>query len=291
MARGASRRSQGQGDRRILQDARRVTPLPVGGFPHRPYSGRGVFRCRHAIADPNDPRPHMYPDAAQFVRKAKSQPSAFLPTIPSSLTIPAAWVAAPSRVVDVPVVRSSQGEGAGWRVYEVDATKAARPTVGGKVFAETPGKFSGEARSRRHSQPGSNCVANIKTKVRAVGRCASAADVLKAASPEPWPGRTAPVTYPGEPQRALFESCSIAKTGAMKSLEELRQAFTRALASIPAKADRDDLWLRRLGAGVDAGAVSPRRARHARLYDGSWAEWGLPDGPRACHRASLKNFS
>jgi len=44
-----------------------VLAAAIGRLSRRAYSRCGVFRCQ-AIADPNDPRPHMYPDAEQFAR-------------------------------------------------------------------------------------------------------------------------------------------------------------------------------------------------------------------------------
>ena len=47
-----------------------VLPLPSDDFlaAHIPGS---VFFNVNTIADPNDPRPHMYPSAEQFAREAK----------------------------------------------------------------------------------------------------------------------------------------------------------------------------------------------------------------------------
>jgi thiosulfate/3-mercaptopyruvate sulfurtransferase len=59
-------------------------------------------------------------------------------------------------------------------------------------------------------------------------------------------------------------NCSTPATGAMKPLDDLRQAFTGAGVEAD-KTDRDELRLRRLRAGADAGALSARRARHRAL--------------------------
>jgi thiosulfate/3-mercaptopyruvate sulfurtransferase len=68
-----------------------------------------------------------------------------------------------------------------------------------------------------------------------------------------------------------------AKTGAMKSLVELRQAFGSA------GVDMAKPIVTTCGSGVSALVVTLALyrlgVRGTALYDGSWAEWGLPDGP------------
>jgi thiosulfate/3-mercaptopyruvate sulfurtransferase len=68
-----------------------------------------------------------------------------------------------------------------------------------------------------------------------------------------------------------------ADTGAMRSLEELRRAFTGA------GVDLAKPIVTTCGSGVSALvltlALYRLGARGTALYDGSWAEWGLPDGP------------
>jgi thiosulfate/3-mercaptopyruvate sulfurtransferase len=92
---------------------------------------------------------------------------------------------------------------------------------------------------------------------------------------EPWPGRRSG-HIPGSrnvPYGELFD----AKTGAMKPLEELRQAFKSA------GVDLAKPIVTTCGSGVSALVVTLALyrlgVRGSALYDGSWAEWGLPDGP------------
>ena len=92
---------------------------------------------------------------------------------------------------------------------------------------------------------------------------------------EPWPGRRSG-HIPGSrnvPYAELFDP----STGAMKSLAELRQAFARA------GVDLDRSIVTSCGSGVSALvltlALYRLGVRDSALYDGSWAEWGLPDGP------------
>ena len=66
LARRPSRRSQGQDHRRLLQMPG-VLPLPVDDYLAAHIPG-AVFFDVNAIADHNDPRPHMFPSAEQFAR-------------------------------------------------------------------------------------------------------------------------------------------------------------------------------------------------------------------------------
>jgi thiosulfate/3-mercaptopyruvate sulfurtransferase len=68
-----------------------------------------------------------------------------------------------------------------------------------------------------------------------------------------------------------------ANTGAMKSLDDLRKAFTAA------GVDLTKPIVTTCGSGVSALvltlALYRLGVRGTALYDGSWAEWGLPEGP------------
>ena len=92
---------------------------------------------------------------------------------------------------------------------------------------------------------------------------------------EPWPGRRSG-HIPGSrnlPYAELFDS----STGTMKSLDDLRQAFASA------RVDTTKPIVTSCGSGVSALvltlALYRLGVRGTALYDGSWAEWGLPDGP------------
>jgi len=75
------------------------------------------------------------------------------------------------------------------------------------------------------------------------------------------------------PYNELFD----AGTGAMKPLEDLRKAF------LVAGVDLTRPIVTSCGSGVSALvltlALYRLGVRGSALYDGSWAEWGLPDGP------------
>jgi thiosulfate/3-mercaptopyruvate sulfurtransferase len=75
------------------------------------------------------------------------------------------------------------------------------------------------------------------------------------------------------PYAELFD----AKTGAMKSLDELRRLFTGA------GIDLTRPIVTTCGSGVSAAvltlALYRLGVRGSALYDGSWSEWGMPGGP------------
>lgn len=93
-------------------------------------------------------------------------------------------------------------------------------------------------------------------------------------APEPWPGRR-PGRIPGSLNVPFTDAIDPA-TGAMRSASELRTIFETA------HADLNRPIVTSCGSGVTAGVLSLALARlgiDSALYDGSWAEWGLPDGP------------
>jgi thiosulfate/3-mercaptopyruvate sulfurtransferase len=151
-------------------------------------------------------------------------------------------------------------------------TREGRPTHSGTVTAKT-GKF------RATLDPGF-----VRSKQQLLGNLETHAEQLVDARPrprfegsvvEPWPGRRSG-HIPGSrnvPYAELFD----AKTGAMKSLEQLRQAFEGAGIELAKPI------VTTCGSGVSALvltlALYRLGVRGSALYDGSWAEWGLPDGP------------
>lgn len=93
-------------------------------------------------------------------------------------------------------------------------------------------------------------------------------------APEPWQGRR-PGRIPGS-LNVPFQILVDPATGEMLPEDRLRAVFTEA------GADLEKPIVTSCGSGVTAGVVSLALARlgvGSALYDGSWAEWGLPDGP------------
>jgi thiosulfate/3-mercaptopyruvate sulfurtransferase len=244
-----------------------VLPLPSDDYIAAHIPGAAFFDV-NAIADPNDPRPHMYPSAEQFARDVAAL------GISSDDTVVAydsgAWVAAPRAWWmflsfghrDVKVLDGGLKK---WR-------REGRAVQSGKI-APKPGKFEAKLdphRVRSKQQLLDNLETNAEQLVDARPRARFEGTV-----PEPWPGRR-PGHIPGSrsvPNTDLFD----ADSGTMKPPEELRKAFAGA------GVDTTKPIVTTCGSGVSALvltlALYRLGVRGTALYDGSWAEWGLPDGP------------
>ena len=146
-----------------------------------------------------------------------------------------------------------------------------RPTHSGKVTPK-PGKFQAKldpdfVRSKQQ------LVANLDTHAEQLIDARPRAR-FEGTVAEPRPGLRGG-HIPGSrnvPYAELFD----AKTGAMKSLDELRKAFTGAGVELAKPI------VTTCGSGVSALvltlALYRLGVRGTALYDGSWSEWGLPDG-------------
>jgi thiosulfate/3-mercaptopyruvate sulfurtransferase len=244
-----------------------VLPLPSDDYLGGHIPG-AVFFDVNAISDHDDPRPHMYPDVGQFARDLSAL------GISSGDTVVAydsgAWVAAPRAWW----MLLSFGHG---EVKVLDGglqkwLREGRPTHSGKVTPK-PGKF------KARLDP-----SFVRSKQQLLGNLETRAEQLVDARPrprfegtvaEPWPGRRSG-HIPGSrnvPYAELFD----ATTGAMKPLDELRRVFAAA------GVDMAKPTVTTCGSGVSALvltlALYRLGVRGMALYDGSWAEWGLPDGP------------
>ena len=244
-----------------------VLPLPSEDYLAAHLPG-AVFFDVNAIADPHDPLPHMYPDAEQFARDVAAL------GISSGDTVVAydsgGWTAAPRAwwmflSFGHPDVKVLDGGLKKW-------LREGRPTHSGKVTPR-PGKFKASLDSSfvRSQQ---QLVENLKTHAEQVID-ARPRPRFEGSVAEPRPGLRGG-HIPGSrsvPYAELFD----AGTGAMKPLEELRQAFAGA------GVDLTRPIVTSCGSGVSALvltlALYRLGVRGSALYDGSWAEWGLPDGP------------
>jgi thiosulfate/3-mercaptopyruvate sulfurtransferase len=244
-----------------------VLPLPADDYLKVHIPG-AVFFNVDEIADRADSLPHMYPDAKQFAHDVAEL------GISSGDTVVAydagGWVAAPR---------------AWWMFLSFGHTKVkvldgglqkwlreGRPTHSGKVVSKQ-GRFEAKL------DPDF-----VRGRQELVGNLTSRAEQLVDARPrprfegsvaEPRPGlRSGHI--PGSrnvPYGELFD----ASTGAMRPLEDLRKAFTGAGVDLARPI------VTTCGSGVSAAvltlALYRLGVRGTALYDGSWAEWGLPEGP------------
>src|SRR4030081_1006440 len=244
-----------------------VLPLPSDDYLAAHLPG-AVFFDVNTIADRKDPRPHMYPGAEQFARDVSAL------GISSGDTVVAydsgGWVAAPRAwwmflSFGHPKVKVLDGGLKKW-------LREGRPTHSGKVTPK-PGKFQARL-DPRHVRSRQQLVANLETEAEQV-LDARPRPRFEGTVAEPWPGRRSG-HIPGSrnvPYAELFD----ADTGAMKPRDDLRKAFAGA------GVDTTKPIVTTCGSGVSALvltlALYRLGVRGTALYDGSWAEWGLPDGP------------
>jgi thiosulfate/3-mercaptopyruvate sulfurtransferase len=244
-----------------------VLPLPVDDYLAAHLPGAVFFDVDH-IAAPNDPRPHMFPDAAQFARDVGAL------GISSGDTVvvydSGGWVAAPRvwwmfLAFGHPAVKVLDGGLKKW-------LREGRPTHSGKVEPKG-GKF------QARFDPGF-----VRSQQQLVANLATHAEQVIDARPLPrFEGTVAEPRaglrsghIPGSrsvPYAQLFN----ADTGEMKSLDDLRQYFRNA------GVDLAKPIVTSCGSGVSALvltlALYRLGVRGSALYDGSWSEWGMPDGP------------
>jgi thiosulfate/3-mercaptopyruvate sulfurtransferase len=244
-----------------------ILPLPIDDYLAAHLPG-AVFFDVDAVSDHSVPLPHMYPSAEQFARDVAAL------GISSSDTVVAydsgGWVAAPRAwwmflsfgLRDVKVLDG------GLKKWQAEG----RPVQSGKLTPK-PGKFQAALdptfiRTRQqlvgNLERGAEQVIDARPRARFEGAAA-----------EPRPGLRGG-HVPGSrniPYAELFD----AKTGAMKPLDELRRIF----AGEGVELNRPIVTT--CGSGVSAAvltlALYRLGARGTALYDGSWSEWGLPDGP------------
>ncbi|WP_213769527.1 3-mercaptopyruvate sulfurtransferase [Bradyrhizobium sp. dw_78] len=244
-----------------------VTPLPAEDYLAAHIPG-AVFFDVNTIAAPGDPRPHMFPDAGQFARDVAAL------GISSDDTVVAydsgGWVAAPRAwwmflSFGHPNVKVLDGGLLKWRAE-------GRPVQSGPVTPK-PGQFQAKL-DPNFIRSQQQVVGNLETKQEQLVD-ARPRPRFEGAVAEAWPGRRSG-HIPGSrnvPYADLFDP----RTGAMKPLDELRKAFTGA------GVDTAKPIVTTCGSGVSALVLTLALyclgVRGMGLYDGSWAEWGLPDGP------------
>jgi thiosulfate/3-mercaptopyruvate sulfurtransferase len=244
-----------------------VLPLPKDDYLAAHIPG-AVFFDVDAVSDHSNPLPHMFPTAEQFGRDVGALGIGNGDTV--VLYDSGGWVAAP-RV---------------WWMFLCYGHRDVRIVDGGlkKWRAEGRSVESGEVKAKptafkagydaRHVRSIQQMIANVESRAEQVID-ARAGERFEGRGVEPRPGlRSGHI--PGArslPYGNLFD----ATTGAMKPLDELRKAF------VGAGVDMARPIVTSCGSGVSAAVLTLALYRlgveNTALYDGSWAEWGAPDGP------------
>jgi len=244
-----------------------VLPLPVDDYLAAHIPG-AVFFDIDAVSDHSVPLPHMYPDEKQFARDI-----AALGVFSGNTVIAydsGGWVAAPRAwwmflSFGHDKVKVLDGGFKKWRTE-------GRPTQSGQA-APRPGRFDATldptfVRSKQQ------LVANLDSRGEQV-LDARPRPRFEGSAAEPRPGLRGG-HIPGSrnvPYAELFD----AETGAMKPLDELRRIFAGAGVDLASPI------VTTCGSGVSAAVLTLALYRlgvhGTALYDGSWAEWGMPDGP------------
>jgi thiosulfate/3-mercaptopyruvate sulfurtransferase len=244
-----------------------ILPLPKDDYLAAHLPGAVYFDV-DAVSDHSNPLPHMYPSAEQFGRDVGGLGVSNADTV--VVYDSGSWVAAPRA----------------WWMFLAYGHSNVRILDGGlkKWKAEGRKVESGEVKARpatfkasydpRRVRSIEQMVANVASRAEQVID-ARAADRFEGRAAEPRPGiRSGHI--PGArnvPYNQLFD----ATTGAMKPLDDLRKAFTRA------GVDLDAPIVTSCGSGVSAGVLTLALYRlgitDTALYDGSWSEWGQAGGP------------
>jgi thiosulfate/3-mercaptopyruvate sulfurtransferase len=244
-----------------------VLPLPKDDYLKAHIPG-AVFFDVDAVSDHDNPLPHMFPGAEQFGRDvgALGVGNGNVVVVYDS----GGWVAGPRAwwmflAYGHRQVRVLDGGLKKWR--------AEARTVESGAVTPKPATFKAafDAKRVRSMQ---QMVANVASKAEQVID-ARASDRFEGRVAEPRPGlRSGHI--PGSrnvPYNKLFD----AATGAMKPVDELRAAFSGAGVKLDAPI------VTSCGSGVSAAVLTLALYRlgveNPALYDGSWSEWGLSDGP------------
>lgn len=244
-----------------------VMPRPTDDYLAAHIPGAVYFDVEE-VCDHADPLPHMFPDAAQFARDVAALGVSSDDTV--VVYDAGGWVAAPRAwwmflSFGHHNVRILEGGLKKWKAE-------GRPTESGKQ-SPPPGNFTATL-DPAYVRSKQQMVENLEKATEQVID-ARAADRFEGRVPEPRPGLRAG-HIPGSrnlPYNELFD----ANTGLMKSRDDLRAAFVRA------GVDLDRPIVTSCGSGVSAAvltlALYRLGVRGSALYDGSWSEWGMQDGP------------
>ncbi len=244
-----------------------VLPLPKEDYLKAHIPG-AVFFDVDAVADHSSSLPHMFPSAEQFGRDVGALGVGDGDTV--VVYDAGGWVAAPRA----------------WWMFLAFGHGDVRILDGGlkKWIAEKRAVDGGEVTPKPKSFRASFDDRRVRSIAQMVANLDSGREQVIDARPSARFAGSAPEPRPilrsghipgsrNVPYAGLFD----AATGAMKPLDELRKAF------VGAGADMAKPIVTSCGSGVSALvltlALYRLGVRGSALYDGSWSEWGLPDGP------------
>ena len=244
-----------------------VLPLPKDDFLSAHIPGAAFFDV-DAVSDHSSLLPHMFPGGEQFGRDVGSLGIGNDDTV--VVYDAGGWVAAPRA----------------WWMFLSFGHKDVRVLDGGlkKWLAEGRSVESGDANPMPKTFKAAFDAHRVRSMQQLIGNLESKAEQVIDARPsgrfdgsvpEPRAGLRAG-HIPGArsvPYANLFD----ANTGAMKSLDDLRVAFSGA------GVDFKKPIVTSCGSGVSAGVLTLALYRlgiaDSALYDGSWSEWGAAGGP------------
>jgi thiosulfate/3-mercaptopyruvate sulfurtransferase len=244
-----------------------VTPLARDDYLRTHIPG-AVFFDVDAVSDRDNPLPHMFPSAEQFGRDVGALGIGNGDTV--VVYDAGGWVAGPRAwwmfvAYGHDNVRVLDGGLKKW-------VAEGRPTERGAVSPK-PATFKA-ALDLRRVRTLREMLANVESGAEQVID-ARASDRFEGRAAEPRPGLRGG-HIPGSsnvPYSRLFD----AATGTMKPLSELRSAFSDVGVKLDAPI------VTSCGSGVSAAVLTLALYRlgveNPALYDGSWSEWGIVDGP------------
>jgi len=244
-----------------------VLPLPVDDYLAAHIPGT-VFFDVDAVSDHASDLPHMYPGEQQFARDIGALGISSDDTV--VIYDAGGWVAAPRAwwmflSFGHDRVRVLDGGLKKWRAE-------GRPVDAGKVVPQ-PGQFAAKF-DASYVRSKHQLVANLDSRAEQVID-ARAANRFEGSVAEPRAGlRSGHI--PGS-RNLPYNELIDAATGTMKPLDSLRVTFAAAGLDLAKPV------VTTCGSGVSAAvltlALYRLGVRGSALYDGSWSEWGLQNGP------------
>lgn len=235
-----------------------------------------VFFNVDTVSDHASKLPHMFPTAEQFGRDVGALGVGNADTV--VLYDAGGWTAAPRA----------------WWMFVAFGHADVRVLDGGlkKWLAEGRSAERGNVIAPPATYKATFDAGRIRSKAQIEGSVASKAEQIvdartrerfEGSVKEPWPGRRSG-RIPGSlnvPYGDLINT-----DGTMKPLEALRASFDGA------GVDLKKPMATSCGSGVSAAVLTLALYRlgveNSALYDGSWAEWGLPDGPAIATGSNTK---